>query len=255
MSSIPQKKCSLCGKSFPETIEYFAKAPYGLRADCRECQRARARKNYWVDPEKRKHEARERRHNPETKAKHNQWQQDWRKNNPDKVKASKKRDYEKNKPKRKATQRRYYESHKPEAIKRAREWDKLHPDKVNIGTHKRLARIKGLPFQFKDADWQRCLSYWNNRCAICGREISETHLLAKDHWIPMYDDRSDNPGTVPTNIIPVCHGRREAKCSGCNESKWRFDPETWIRSQYPPDEADAIIKRILDYFEWLRNLP
>lgn len=253
MTSIPQKACSLCSEIFPETLEYFAQSKYGLRADCRECQRVRARKHYWSDPEKHKADAREYRQTSDGKLKGDEYSKKWRENNPDKVKESKKRDYEKHKDKRKVSMRKNYEKNKPAIIARAREWKKNNPDKVNIDTHKRLARIKGLPFNFNAADWDRCLEYWQYRCAICSREISETYLLAKDHWIPMFDPRPDNPGTVPTNIIPVCHGRKKAKCSGCNENKWRFDAEKWIRSQYPPDEADAIIKRIFDYFEWVKT--
>jgi hypothetical protein len=272
MSSVPSSMpCSKCGVEYPLTSEFFIPAKanrYGLTRQCRKCINQREKERYWDNPDLARSKARNKyKNNPEPpkqrrkdyyktphgKAVHNAWNKEWRKNNPDKVKESKKRDYEKHKDKRKATMRRSYPKNKAAIMARGKEWKKAHPEVVNINTHKRLARKKGLPFQFNNKDWERCLDYWDNRCAICGREISETHLLAKDHWIPMFDKRPDNPGTVPTNIIPVCHGRKQAKCSGCNENKWKFDPEKWIRSQYPPDEADAIIKRIHDYFEWVKT--
>lgn len=275
MDSIPSHfTCTKCGIEYPLTSEYFKPEKrhtrFGFCTRCRVCRREQERLRYAKNPRhfveksqryykghaeevKQKHRTRNASITPEKRLARNERDKKWRKNNPEKVKAGKKRDYEKHKPKRLATMKRNYAKNKPAIVARARDWKKAHPETVNLGTHKRLARIKGLPFQFNNNDWQRCLNYWDNRCAICGREVSDTHLLAKDHWIPMFDKRPDNPGTVPTNIIPVCHGRKAAKCSGCNENKWKFDPEQWIHSQYPPSEAATIIKRILDYFEWIKQ--
>lgn len=157
---------------------------------------------------------------------------EWRKNNPEVVKKHKSESAKRNRPAANARGRKH--AHK-------------HPEKVNINTHRRLARIHELPFAFTDTDWQRCLKYWGSACCVCGRQVSDELYIAKDHWIALKDDRPDNPGTVPTNIVPLCHTRKGAKW-GCNNKKRDRDPREWLISEYGEQQADAIIARIAAYF-------
>ncbi len=69
-----------------------------------------------------------------------------------------------------------------------------------------------------------------------------------DHWIAISDLRPDNPGTVATNMIPLCHG-----ISGCNNKKQNKDPIEWMRQEYGTRKAKPIIARIEAYFEWVRE--
>jgi hypothetical protein len=81
---------------------------------------------------------------------------------------------------------------------------------------------------------------------VCGRYIGNDneHLkLAIDHWIALDDKRVNNPGTVITNLLPLCHGK-----GGCNNSKGNKDPEQWLHEIYSCDEAEAILGRIKAYF-------
>ena len=64
-----------------------------------------------------------------------------------------------------------------------------------------------------------------------------------DHWIPASDPSPDNPGTVPTNIIPLCHG-----IDSCNQSKSNKSAATWLTERYGPRKAAVILTRIEGYF-------
>lgn len=129
-----------------------------------------------------------------------------------------------------------------------REYNKLHREAERTRKARREARKIGLPDTFKIQDWQRCLEYFSYKCAVCGRGKSNQVAVATDHWIPLSDPRPDNPGTVATNIIPLCHGE-----SGCNNSKFNIDPLVWLARKYPPQEAQAILNRVYAYFEWVRQ--
>ena len=241
---------------FPESIQFFALGTRGIngfRANCRECSRAYARKRYWSDPEKQRIAARE--YNatitPEQRIERNERDREWRKNNPDKVKASKKRDYEKNKLKRKVTMRKNYEKNKPVYIERGKKWKKANPEKVKVNTLKRIIRKRSLPMSYSPKDWITALEYFNHQCAICGYDCSnpnDNRVLAQDHWIPMEYKGIDNPGTVPTNIVPLCHGT-----DGCNNLKHDFMPDVYLNKCFGYTVACEIQKKITDYFDWIRT--
>lgn len=113
---------------------------------------------------------------------------------------------------------------------------------------RRRARVNGLPNTLTTAEWQRALDYFGNCCAICERPTGLWHTLAADHWIPLDDDRADNPGTVATNIIPLCHGQ-----SGCNNSKGAKDPEVWLAQTFSKRKAKQILVKINAYFQWVKE--
>ena len=87
-----------------------------------------------------------------------------------------------------------------------------------------VVRKRSLPHSFTQQDWERALEYWGYRCAVCGRPRGLWHTLAADHWIPL--THPDCPGTVPTNIIPLCHGE-----GGCNNSKGKKMPDAWLEER------------------------
>jgi hypothetical protein len=147
-----------------------------------------------------------------------------------------------------AKKRNYYWKNRDTILEKNR--GKSHADREA----KRRARINGLPYDWEKADWQRCLEYWGHKCCICGRGESDTHFIARDHWIAVKDYRPDNPGTVPHNIVPLCHSYRGRDGEpGCNNHKHKHDPVVWLCSKYPPDEAERIIARIHEYFEAVKR--
>src|SRR5512141_2961524 len=87
-----------------------------------------------------------------------------------------------------------------------------------------VLRKRKLPDTFTDQDWQRALEYWDYKCAVCGRPRGLWHTLAADHWIPLSDPEC--PGTIPTYIVPLCHGE-----GGCNNSKRSRSPQAWLEAK------------------------
>lgn len=121
-------------------------------------------------------------------------------------------------------------------------WIKDHPEYNRARVSRRRARKIGLPDTWTDNDEQRCLEYFDHKCAVCGRPRGLFHTLAMDHWIPL--DSPNCPGTIPTNMIPLCHGR-----GGCNNSKGKKMPHEWLVTKFGERKAKQIEKRIIDYFE------
>lgn len=243
------KRCSKCKLDLPATSEYFGsrkRSPDGFMEVCRSCKN-KTSKRIGVTPDVRicKKCGIEKPNTVEyftlSKDGHPSSpccdciaikKKEWRKNNPEVVKKHKSESQKRN---------------RPAANARTRKHSKLHPEKANIRCHRRLARIHELPFAFTDDDWRRCLKYWGNMCCVCGRQADDSLQIAKDHWIALKDDRPDNPGTVPANIVPLCHTRKGAKW-GCNNKKNNRDAREWLISEYGEQQADATIARIAAYF-------
>lgn len=116
-----------------------------------------------------------------------------------------------------------------------------NPVRSQIGGSRRRARKHNLPDNFSAQDWQFCLKYWGNRCAVCGRPRGLWHRIAADHWIPL--SSPECPGTVPKNIVPLCHG-----IDGCNNRKYHKMPMEWLISEYGERKARRIAERIDEYF-------
>lgn len=164
----------------------------------------------------------------------------------------------------------YQQENHERIIAKTREWQKANPEKVSshvsrwqkanpekakklqrIAAMKRRTRKEGLPSGLTIQDWQRALDYFNGYCAVCGRQLKDlfgTHTAAADHWIPITYEGADNPGTVATNIVPLCHG-----IDGCNNHKSAKLPDVWLKEQFGTRKANIILKRVEDYFEWVRN--
>ena len=81
-----------------------------------------------------------------------------------------------------------------------------------IYNQRRRARKQAKPETFTQEDWRFALEYWQHSCAVCGKQQGFWWNLQADHWIPISDPES--PGTVATNIVPLCGGM-----TGCNQSK------------------------------------
>lgn len=112
---------------------------------------------------------------------------------------------------------------------------------VVIWAANRRARILGLPNNFTKEDSEYALVYFDNKCSVCQEGFGKCHL---DHWIPISDQTSDNPGTVPENIVPLC--------SRCNQSKNDSVAEDWLRRKYSEETCFKIAERITIYFNHLK---
>ncbi len=157
---------------------------------------------------------------------------------------------------RKGDQKKYKQAPKNKAymkeyLKRYRQTQNGRMNAI-LGWQRRRSRELNLPTNFTNKDWERCLEYWDNRCAVCGRQATYTqdlfgsYCLAADHWIPM--SSPECPGTIPANIVPLCHGM-----DGCNNHKSNHEPHTWLVNTFEARKATTIEKRIQRYFSWLKD--
>jgi hypothetical protein len=141
--AIPEgfKQCNTCKEILPATTEYFhrdkSKAD-GLHTRCASCRCNAGKK--------------------------------WREEHPEESAAYHRKLYYENHEKRKAVQREYDNAHRAERTAYERAFYAEHPELKKAKVHRRKARKHALPNTFTGDDWQRCLEYWGNRCAACGRE-------------------------------------------------------------------------------------
>lgn len=220
------KFCPRCGQEKPRTPEYFRFRPRANGSDypqgpCRDCELAkwrsdeyRNRQRKWRTSERGKAFYKERKHDPAYKVKQAEHRA---------------------KPEQRQKQ------------KENRERVKNRPDVVllkRVHLAKRRARRRALPDTYTAEDWVRCLDYFRHQCAVCHRPVGLWHTLAMDHWIPISDDAC--PGTIPKNIVPLCHGS-----DGCNNSKSNKHPEAWLTNRAGPRRAKAVLAEINAYFSSL----
>lgn len=135
--------------------------------------------------------------------------------------------YHKNQEQCRARNLRHYRQHKPVYI---------------LSSLRRRARKRSLPDAFSVEDKLFALDYFHYCCAACGRPQGFWHTLAMDHWIPL--SNPDCPGTVPENMVPLCHG-----IGGCNNTKHDKNPEEWLAKYFSKRKAREIARRVQEFFE------
>lgn len=236
-----QKQCTKCGEG--KIISMFAKRKGRPRGTswCKTCI-SKYQKQYRQLPE-----AKEWLKTYQKSGKPKEYHRQWCKRNPDKLKlyalkhkgsrAEYYREYERiNKETKRAYRKEYYR--RPE-IKR----------RIYTNEQRKRARKLSLPHTLTAQEWQHALNYFNGCCAVCGRQLNDMFgefKAAMDHWIPLSYKGDDNPGTVATNIVPLCHG-----VDGCNNSKHNKLPDVWLKHKFSTRKANEIMKRIQDYFDSL----
>jgi len=282
--TIPTKECTgPCGRILPATSEFFVAhkhGKYGLQAQCRECQKAYKNAYNKSHPESNRRRANRYYHEHKDKV------LAYRAENAEKIHINRIAYYAAHSERERAYQRKYYYDHIEEVRIRDAAYRMRHREKYRAYakqysiTHsqekraydlqhkeerraywstpkgrvtsitfqqRRRARKHNLPNLFTSNDWQTALDYFDNRCAVCGRPAGFWHTLAADHWIPLSDPRPDNPGTVPWNIVPLCHSKFDGE-GGCNNSKSNHDALEWLTKRVGGRKAKKIIHRICNYF-------
>jgi hypothetical protein len=106
----------------------------------------------------------------------------------------------------------------------------------------REARKRGLNDAFTAKDLQIMFEAFGGCCAACGRPPGLWHTIAADHWIPLISP--DCPGTVPHNMVPLCHG-----VGGCNNIKNDKPAAKWLAEQFGKRKGKAIQRRIEAFLE------
>jgi hypothetical protein len=264
MDIIPQKHCSVGNHDLPATSEYFVKSKrgkYGLKHCCKVCDKVIKAKYYQDNKEREqlKHKQYYQGHKEEHRIRTKRYNE----KNADKIRVQRHEHYLDNiETLLAASSARYYANHEAE-LERRRDWRKKNRARLSIKHKKyygrypesrraiklrRRAREKGLPDNFTKNDWQLAVDYFYGCCAICGRQLNDllsTHKAYADHWIPLKNPNC--PGTIPTNIVPLCGGN-----DGCNSSKGSKDPVVWLTDRYGKRKANTILKRIQEYFDTLK---
>lgn len=266
--SIPQpKKCSKCGEWFPATTEYFNRnrvTKDGLHSECKACRKAynaehkeekRAYNQRWYAEHKEDTDARNAR---------------WRAEHKEEQRTYFARYYAEHKSEKREYDVRYYVEHRNELRQHAARYYAEHrekqrvyvalyrvkkPEVIKAAEQRRFARKRQLPNTLTAQEWRDCLTYFSNKCAYCGKEADFWTVIAAEHYIALKDPRADNPGTVVTNIIPACHGRKgvPAGTPCCNNNKGNKDPEQWLIERFGKRKAREIQKRIEAYFEVVKS--
>jgi hypothetical protein len=134
----------------------------------------------------------------------------------------------------------------------AKRWYKKNAVYNKAKLQARAARKRQLPSDFTEEDWGYAIEYFNGCCAACGRQLNDLFgdfYPAADHWIPLSCKDINNPGTVPSNIVPLCHGK-----GGCNNSKKDKLPTEWLEYKFGKRKAAEILKRIEAFFATVRKI-
>lgn len=256
----PLKRCLKCGNEYPLTPEFFyrtKRSKSGFHAQCKTCSNEATSKWHKDNPDKTK--AAQLRYDINHPGERRNISKRWRQNNPEKVKEHARRDrqlhhertrenlkrWRQNNPERYRENNAKWRRNNPEKVGR---WQKEHPENGRVKTSRYRARKRSLSDTLTPNQWVRCVEYFHGCCAVCGRQANDlfdTHTLAADHWIPLFSP--DCPGTVVTNIVPLCHG-----VGGCNNSKSATNPIKWLKQSYPKTWR-RIFAKIEAYFQWVRE--
>lgn len=254
MTENQYRTCTKCKQEYPETSKFFRRAKKskgGLDSQCRQCSNKAKRENYAKNPEKYRSLTSEyRAKNPEKiRSALREYGKRRRLEQPEIVRTKKREEYARNIDRYRKWRKEYYEKTRYEAIESAKQWrERLTGDKKKqynrvklVSTERRLARKKGLPDDFTVEDEKNALEYFEYRCAVCGRQFGNGFVLALDHWIPL--DHATCPGTIPSNIVPLCHARA-GYSGGCNNSKSFKMPLDWLRDRFDETTAITIYNRV-----------
>jgi hypothetical protein len=257
----PLRRCKRCGIEYPETLEFFHKGKGnrgGLRPYCKKCRsdqhaenpestRQSSKRRYYSDPQRAYQESLERRRkNPE---KWKEYQKKYSDTHKEQIREKNKRRYDLKKDHVSAITKNWVDRNLARHRATAKRWNQNNPDKARAAKQRRRARERNLPDTFTAQDWRRSVEYFHGRCAVCERQCKDlfgTRTIAADHWIPL--THPDCPGTVPENMIPLCHGEVD-----CNCSKGSKHPIEWLNGKFGKRKAAEILKRIEAYFEWVKR--
>ena len=107
------KRCTKCGCTKPASREFFYRERRRWKAACKVCYNAAGRERYEADPGKRSQQSRK-----------------WHRENPEKVKASKKRTYLKYAARNRKRSREYYRENREACLERSRAWKEENAERA-----------------------------------------------------------------------------------------------------------------------------
>lgn len=241
----PFRRCTKCGVVFPATPEFFPldkrHQKVYLNSRCRACNKA-----YF----------KERHQKPKIKAYYKSYRQQTEIKKRKKIQGASPEYKAKAKARRctpegRAKSRKFFQ--KTEYKERQKAWRITPSGRASEAATRQRYRAKkhALARLFTSQNWQCALDYFSinsiHCCAICRRPVGLWRTLAMDHWIPISDIKNC-PGTVPWNIIPLCHG-----IDGCNNSKSNRNALDWLTEELGPRKAKKKLAEIQAYFDQVRK--
>lgn len=274
------KQCHDCLSVFDLTPDYFYKHPTssdGYDFICKECRKLRSKQ--WRAKNRQRHREYSKKYQQEHKEERRAYYQCWRIAHKEYLQYYNRQYGVMNRARKRATDYRWVSQHRERVRDNARRWYHAHiererqrsrdkylnphyqnwrkryqkeyliknKDRSNFHTQRRRARIAQSPSDFSLEDWRRALEYFHGCCAVCERplyNIFGTLFAAQDHWIPL----RQGGGYTRDNIVPLCHGD-----GGCNNRKSAKNPEEWLTERYGKHKAARILRRINQYFEWVKS--
>lgn len=216
MSSIPLKRCSMCGEEKPATSEYFSprKRKEGmLYAHCRECGCERSRMRREANPERER--ARVNRYRAENPEKVRESNRRYRTENREKINAYYRNYYSQNTEKVLESTRRYAAEHPEVRRKASKNYRLNHPEKPRIATQRRRALKRAAAGCHTPADIRDQYIRQRGRCYYCGCTLNDNYQI--DHVVPLTRGGSNDM----SNIVVTC--------PTCNQSKNNKLPHEWAK--------------------------
>jgi len=247
------KACKKCGECKPATTEYYSlrsKKTGKLRGSCKVCEAEHKRQYYQENKDAITKRCRQ--YYQENKEYYAEYDRQRRQENKDAIAEYNRQHYQENKEYYAGYKRQHYQENKEYYAEYARQYRQENRDKMRVHDQRYIARKNSLPDTFTDEHCKAMLEYFNHACAVCKRPFDLFTGYELDHWLPIDTSISgvECPGTVVTNMVPLCGNRHGFNgYTGCNPSKSNKHPETWLIEVYGNRNAKKILKRINDYFK------
>jgi 5-methylcytosine-specific restriction endonuclease McrA len=187
-STTTLKDCSLCGREWPNTDEYFPyRKPGILAARCRAC--ARERTAQW-------------------RKDHPNAAKDWRDAHPD----YQKKWYEENRETHLARTKERYDADPERKLELNRRWKEENPERRKLlykaQRSRRRNRMMASEEQHTASDIALQYRSQRGRCWWCGKQVGDTYHV--DHRIPLARGGSNGPGNICI-ACPHCNSQKKAK--------------------------------------------
>ena len=241
------KICSKCGKLLVAYNGNFHKkknGKYGLRANCKRCQKQWRENNEESIKEKKKEYYKNNKENELERC--NQW----RKNNPNKIKEYSKKYYENNKDKikeykkdnneRVREQQKKWRENNPQYHKEyQKEYRKNNPEKEFNKSSKRRLKEENQGKGITKEQWLEMMIFFNWKCAYSGEKLTNDNRTI-DHIMPL----SLGGENEIWNCVPMYANYNFSKCNN--------DMLEWYAQQ--PFYSEERLNKIYEWIEYAKNM-
>lgn len=237
----PLKKCTKCGIEKPATTEYFARARSesdGFQFKCKQCNAVYRKEHIREGKE----------YYQRNYAKNKERVRDYQLRNAERIAVTRRANYKRNAEEIRRKSRDYKDKNRDKIRQREIDYFRKNPHIKRTIDNRRRAKKINVDASLNTQQWIRCLEYFHHCCAVCGKPQGLWHIIAQDHWISI----SSGGATSATNIIPLCHAKKDGT-DGCNNSKYNKHPEEWLISRFGKRKAKQILARIEAYFSWVKE--